>query len=75
MKNKLTRRDKSKITARYNQMLEHFEKYDLEELKSMFASQKMSSTDRYALIHVVDVKLQAKMVEESKSKQEDIEGE
>lgn len=75
MKNKLTRRDKLKITARYNQMIEHFEKYDLEELKSMFASQKMSSTDRYALIHVVDAKLKIKMAEESKVNQEDIEKE
>lgn len=75
MKNKLTRKDKSKITARYNKMLVHFEQFNLEELKSMYTSQKMSSTDRYALIHVVDAKLKIKMAEESKVNQEVIEKE
>lgn len=60
---KLSRKDKSKISNRYNVKIEEFNLKTLDELKELYAT-KMSSTDRYALIHVVDKKLQRKRLEE-----------
>jgi hypothetical protein len=64
MKN-LNRKDKLKISNRYNSKIEEFNLKTLDELKELYAN-KMSSTDRYALIHVVDKKLQQKRLEELK---------
>ena len=66
MKNKLSRRSVIKINNRYRNKVEEFKSKSLEELKEMFNTNKMSSTDRQALIHVTDYLLKQRIIENSK---------
>jgi len=57
--NKLKQADITKMKARYEAKKLEFEALSLDELKEMFATSKMSSTDRHALMMVTNEKLQA----------------
>lgn len=68
---KLTRKSEAKIRARFNNKLEEFESKSLEELKEMYNTVKMSSTDRFALVNVTQKKLEEKMSAELKEAAKD----
>jgi hypothetical protein len=58
MKNKkLTKKDKENINNRYNNAIECFNWYSLIELRDIFISNKLSNTDKEALIQVTQFKL------------------
>ena len=57
-KKKLSTKDWGKIRARYDKKREEFEPLELEKLKEMWNTTKMSSTDRIALEYVVQCKLE-----------------
>lgn len=63
---KLKQASIDKITARYEAKKIEFEAKSLEELKEIFNNQKMSRTDRMALVHVADFKLKQLTVENAK---------
>lgn len=56
-KNKISKKDQYKINRRYTQCIECFTWYSAEELKNIFQNNKLSSTDKQALIYVVREKL------------------
>ena len=59
MKNKkLTKKDKEFIINRYNNVLECFNWYSLIELRNIFINNKLSSTDKEAIINVTKIKLE-----------------
>lgn len=72
---KLTKKDRYKINRRYDEMISVWQAYELEELKTLFNTKKMSSTDRAALVKVVSDKLELKRLEESKINKDNIEEE
>lgn len=72
---KLTKKDRYKINKRYDEMISVWQAYELEELKTLFNTKKMSSTDKAALVKVVSDKLELKRLEESKINKDNIEGE
>ncbi len=53
-RNKLKIQDRVKIQARYNTKFEEFKLLSLDELKKYYNENKMSSTDKQALIHAID---------------------
>ena len=57
--NKLKETDIAKMRARFESKKAQFETMSLDELKELFVSSKMSSTDRHALMMVTNEKLQA----------------
>lgn len=70
-RNKLKISDRAKIQARFDMKYEEFSKLELEELRRLFRETKMSSTDKHALIKVVDVKLAKQMSETLKEIKDD----
>ena len=74
-RNKLKASDWAKKEARYNMKCEEFNKLDLDELRRLFRETKMSSTDKYALIKVVDTKLAQNATDEIKKIKENINNE
>jgi hypothetical protein len=63
---KLTERDTARIKARYLAKFDEFDLLSLDELKEVHKTKKMSSTDRYALVNVVQKKLEVQIQEEQK---------
>ena len=59
MKNKqLTKKDKKNIINRYNNAIECFNWYSLIELRDIYLSNKLSNTDKQALIKITQFKLE-----------------
>lgn len=73
-KKKLTSLDKRKIENRYNSKLEEYRTKTIEELKVIFNTVKLSSTDRWALIAATD-ELMKKQIAETTKINKEIEGE
>ena len=61
-RNKLKLIDIQKKQARYNSKFEEFKLLSPEELKTTYNNVKMSSTDRYALIHATDFVMKNQIV-------------
>ena len=57
-RNKPKPQDIAKIRARFNAKCEEYKDKSLEELKEIYKTVKMSSTDRTALVEVVNMKLE-----------------
>lgn len=54
---KLTKKDIKKIRQRFNKMYDEYMTKSLDELKEIFNTKKLSSTDREALVQCVNQKL------------------
>jgi len=65
-RNKIKDLDKQKIQARYDAKFEEFKQLSLDELKNLYTTTKMSSTDKYAIIHATDAVMKTKIVETAK---------
>jgi len=70
-RNKIKLADRAKMQARFDMKCEEFSTKTLEELRELFRNTKMSSTDKHALIKVVDMKLSSQMVETLKEIKDD----
>lgn len=69
-KRKLKEADKAKIMNRYITKCEEFKSLTLEDLKQLYNNTKMSSTDRQALIKIMDFKLKEEVAIKAKEAQE-----
>ncbi len=61
-RNKLKLIDIQKKQARYDAKFEEFKLLSLEELKKYYTENKMSQTDRFALIHATDFVMKNQIV-------------
>jgi len=69
-RNKLKLQDYIKIKRRYDMITEKYSDKSLEELKEIYNTTKMSTTDKSAIVALVDIKLKEKVVKESKNPEE-----
>ena len=53
-RNKMKQIDVNKVRARYESKFEEFKLIPLDDLRAIFNNQKMSSTDRHALVMATD---------------------
>ncbi len=70
--NKQNSLDKQRRMARYENKLIEFNLLTLDQLKELYNTKKLSSTDKYALLDTVDKKLKEKVVEEAQIKGQEL---